>query len=143
MLICNGIVSALHAQPMRDAEDICQGMTFWRNKLKAGHLKQLTIGITEVDRVHEAAINGTRIFDAEFLQARCHLCISRARNIVGKMMQVTNVLWIWCRIVDPRRTHKKSDQASIARVKIKVKLIRHIQIRLFEYERHAQHALIE
>src|SRR6188474_917603 len=120
MLIGNGIISALHAQAVRDAEDICQSMSFRRSKLKAGHLQQLTIGVTEVDRIHEAAINGTCIFNSEFLQARRHLGISCARNVIGNVMQVTNILWIRRWVITARRADEESDQASVAWVKIKM-----------------------
>src|SRR6476469_2452318 len=58
-------------------------------------------------------------------------------------MQITDVLRIRCGIIDARWTNKECDEPPVARIKIKVQLIWHIQIGLFEDERHAKHTLIE
>ena len=92
MFIRDGIIATLHAQTMSNAEHLCQCMSLWGNELEASQLEQLPIGITEIDRVHKAAVNGTCVLNPKFTQALHHLSISGARDGEGKMMQVANIL---------------------------------------------------
>src|SRR5690349_15959437 len=59
------------------------------------------------------------------------------------MMQVADVLRIGGGIVDTSGTNKERNEPAIAWVKIKVHLIRHIQIGLLKDQWHSKHALIE
>lgn len=52
---------------MSNAEDIRDCVFLRGDKFKTGHLKKLAIWITEVNGVHEAAVDRTCILNAKFL----------------------------------------------------------------------------
>src|SRR3990170_3351378 len=143
VFVCNGIIPALHAQAMRCAEDICKGMPLWRDELKASHFEQLTVGITEIDRIHKAAINGTRVLNTQLLQPRRDLSVSCTGDRVGNMMQVADVLGIGRRVVEARRADEESYQSPIPRIKVQMDFLRHIQVGLLKNKRHTEHTLIK
>jgi hypothetical protein len=67
MFIGDGILPILHPHAVGDAQNISQAMSFGRNELKTRHLKQLTVRVTEVDRVHEATVDWAGILNAVLL----------------------------------------------------------------------------
>src|SRR5512133_1492457 len=118
-------------------------MTFWRCEFEASHFEQLTVRVTEVNRIHEATVNIACVLDTALLQALRNLCICCARNVVSDVMQISDILWIRRWVVDTRRADKERDQSSIARIKVEMHFIWHIEVGLLEDEWHPQYTLIE
>src|SRR5688572_15155494 len=143
MTIGDGIIPSLHTQAVRYTKHIGIGMPFRRNKLEASHFEQLPVGVTKVDRIHKTTIDGTGILDAKLLKPGRDLSIGGAGNRESNVVQVADILWIRCRVIDARRTDKESDQPPITRIKIEVEFIRHVEVGLLENKRHAQNTLIE
>src|SRR5690242_10569545 len=128
---------------MGNAEHIGMGVAFWWYKFEASYFQQLTVWVEEVNRIHEAAIDVFSILNYVFLLALCHLCIGCMRDVIRDVMQVADVLRIRGWVIDTRRADKERDQSPIARIEVKMHFIWNIQVGLLEYERHAQHALVE
>src|SRR5688572_12693639 len=105
---------------MCHAENISVGVSFWWDKLETSHFEKLPVGIAEIDRVHKAAIDGTRVLNVQIFHARGHLCICCARDSESNVMQVADILRIGCRVIGTRGTDKERDQPSISRIKVEV-----------------------
>jgi hypothetical protein len=58
-----------YPQTVRSGEYVCNAVAFWRNELVTGHFEQLSIGVSEVDRVHEPAVDVARVPDAALVEA--------------------------------------------------------------------------
>ena len=65
MFVGDGILSRLQTQSVSNPKDVSDGMSLRWSELKAGHFQQLTIGVAKVDRIHETAINGTRVLNTK------------------------------------------------------------------------------
>src|SRR6266700_1216019 len=141
--ILDTIGASGHPQAVRSAEYVDNAVAFWRNELVTGHFEQLSIGISEVDRVHEPPVDVARVPDATLVEALGDLGVGGMRDGISKVMQVADAFRIGSGIIYPRGAHEESDQPSIARVEVEVGLFRDIEIGLLHNQWHPQHSLIE
>src|SRR5438128_12610911 len=89
---------------MRRKEDISITIAFWWNELVACKFKQLSVGISEIDRVHKAPINVPCVPDPALIQPFGSLGINGTRYSQGKMMKITDALWIGRQNIYPSRS---------------------------------------
>src|SRR5688500_6879300 len=98
------------------------------HKFVASQFQKLAEWVAEVDRIHKATINLTRMFDTTRLQPFTHLCIDRARHVEGDVMQIANAFRVGCRVHLAVFARKDGDQNTITRVEIEMALLWHIQV---------------
>src|SRR5947209_4962966 len=132
-----------HPQAVRRGEYVDNAVAFWRNELVTGHFEQLSVGISEVDRVHEPPIDVARVPDATLVEALGDLGVGSMRDGKSKVMQVADAFRIVCGIIYPCGAHEEGDQPSITCVEVKVGLLRDIEIGLLHYQWHTQYSLVE
>src|SRR5207245_11765709 len=77
---------------MRRKEDISITIAFWWNELVACKFKQLSVGISEIDRLHKPPINVPCVPDPALIQPVGSLGINGTRYSPGKMMKMTGAL---------------------------------------------------
>src|SRR5947209_8954006 len=58
-----------HPQAVRRREYVDNAVAFWRNELVTRHFEQLSVGISEVDRVHEPQIDVACVPDTTLVEA--------------------------------------------------------------------------
>src|SRR3989442_1402306 len=119
MLVMNERGTSSNAQSMCCYEYISGCIAFRWNELIAGQLKQLSVRISEVNRVHEAAVNVACIPDATLIQPLGHLRVGRTRDGEGQVMKIANTLRIGSVIVLARWSNKEGDQSPIPCIEIR------------------------
>ena len=103
----------------------------------------MAAGVAEVDRVHEAAVDGAGVGNAVVGEALRDLHVRGARDVEGQVVQVADALRVGRGVGHARGPHEEGEQAAIAHVKEEVGLVGHVQVGLLEHKAHAQHAVVE
>src|SRR5260370_25891865 len=95
-----------HEQTVCRGEYFDNAAAFWRNELVTGHFEQLSVGVSEVDRVHEPPVDVTRVPDATVVEALGDLGVGGMGDSKGNVMQVTNAFGVGRGIIYPRAAHE-------------------------------------
>src|SRR4051794_16254129 len=128
MGILNVVRTRGDAQVVSFKQDLTMGDAYRWLKFVAGQLKPLAQRITEINRVHKAAIDLARVFDATLVEPLGNLRKDCPRDVEGDMVDIADALRIGRRVDFTRLIGKDSDQAAITGIEIKVALVGIVQV---------------
>ena len=106
-------------------------------------LDQQAERVVEVDRVHEAAVLDAAVLDAALVEALDRLAEGRLREREREVVHLARLALGLARRRRALLVGEDGDQPPVARVEVQVALVRLVEVRLLEHERHAEHALPE
>src|SRR5260370_38075916 len=117
-----------HEQTVCRGEYFDNGAAFWRNELGTGHFEQLSVGVSEVDRVHEPPVDVARVPDATVVAALGDLGVGGMRAGKGNVLQVTDAFGVGSGIIYPRGAPEEGDKQRVTCVEAADGIVRDVDV---------------
>lgn len=136
------MVAALDSQPECPHQHIHRAETLGWFKLVTGQFNLESVGVVQIDGVHEAAIAFQKL-DSALTQARRDLLNRGARHVKRDVLHAAHVTRGWPVSRGSRFIGEHREQTPIARVEIEMILFRLPEIGLLEDEAHAEQSAPE
>ena len=137
------VVAAGEPKPVGVEEDLRVGEAGRRLEAVRRQLDREPERVVEVDRIHEPSILDAAVLDPARAQPLDGLIEGRLRERDRDVVHAAGVGRGPSRIRCPVLVREHRDQATVARIEVQMALLRVVEVRLLEHERHPEQPLPE